>query len=253
MSSPEKSEFEFGTIFGVLLGISFAALVWTFPLPLYGKQNWIDEYQTIITGIIALIIGAASVFALSRQFRQAEAFRRDEWAREMRAARPTLAFELVQLLRYSENCYSLLRKGYRDLTLDRHGMVQYPKFENEIPLIPQDAFATLKDNLKFGTPTAVAVISNIISKLQIQNSRLHALAANSEGDDKYSLSELHVYSVDSLELIALSVRMFPYSRGEIDDVEIPIRRGHLIQAATGTEQFLSQDPLMLYLIRKYPE
>lgn len=250
-TNPTTGDFSFGAIFGALLGICFTTLFLTVPLQI--KCNWIYDYQTLIAGVFALLAGAISILALSRQIQQAEQFKKEELERELRAARPMLAFVIVPLLGYAEACYKILRDSYVDLVPNTNGFVTYPKINAEIPPIPADVFGGLIENLKFGTPSAVSVLSNILTKLQIQNSRLVQLRTNEYSSTSHSLKQLHVYTTDSLELISLCTRMFAYSRGEIDEVETDIKKGHLIQSAFGSESFLSQDPLMLYLIDSYSQ
>ena len=253
MSSSKNSDFSFGAIFGLLLGFSLSTLVWTLPLPQIKTDNWIYQYQTLIAGVIALVAAAVSFWMIYQQILQARKFAEEENDREQRAARPILSFVMVSLLNYSQHCYKVLRLSYRDLIPNSNGFVPYPRLDGEIPNVPAGVFEAIKENLKYGTPSAISVLSRLLSKLQIQNSRMLQLKDNESKDEFHSLRELHVYAADSLELITYCVRMFAYSRSEIDEVDTEINSGHLIHAAVETEIFASQDPLMLYLLQRYQE
>jgi hypothetical protein len=248
MATRGDSDFSFGAVFGGLLGFALATCLWT--LPSKGFPNWVSEYQTLITGVIALGAAATSVFVLSRQMRQAELFENTKVDRESRSARPLLVFVLVKLLHYSELCFRELRKLEEKVISSGEADFDLP-LDLVVPSLPEDTFSSLQLNLKFGSKSAISAITKLLVKLQIQNSRFCGLVYSNDEMPSYHLSNLHVYMADALVICTLCNRLFPYARGEIDEVEVAIKSEHLIQAGGLFTIYESQEPFLLYLLNRY--
>lgn len=248
MAKQDNSDFSFGAVFGGLLGVALATLLWT--LPLQGSPNWISEYQTLVTGIFALASAAASVLFLNHQMRQAALFESIRADREHRSARPLLAFVLVKLLAYSESCFRELRRLETEVVNSGKNKFDLPVVL-DVPNLPDDTFNSLQLNLKFGSESAISVISKLLTKLQIQNSRYRSLIKPDEDMLSESLKNLHVYMVDALEISTLCYRLFPYARGELDQVEMQIKSGNLFEAGGLITAYESQEPFVMYLLNHY--
>jgi hypothetical protein len=250
MATGSDSDFSFGAIFGGLLGFALATCIWTLPLTDFPK--WIAEFQTLISGVMALGAAATTVFFLSRQMRQVELFERKMEDRENRSARPLLAFVLVKLLNYSESCFQQLRKLEEKVVSSGEDDFDLP-LNLAIPSLPADTFSTLQMNLKFGSESAISAVTKLLIKLQIQNSRFRGLAETNDDIPSDHLSNLHVYMADALSISLLCNRLFPYARGEIDEVEVAIKGEHLFQAGGSFTHFESQEPFLMYLLDKYKD
>jgi hypothetical protein len=250
MSKNDNSDFSFGAIFGVLLGIALSAIVWTLPLPIASDSNWIKDYQTLIGGVFALVAAAVSIHFINIQVKQAEFFRQDEIERERFAARPLLSFELVKLLEYSETCFRELRSVHEKLIVSGKNEVELP-LSVKTPALPDAVFEPLRQHLKFATPSAILVVSKLLRKLQIQHSRYRNLVTPNEHSVSESITNIHVYMADALEISTLSSRLFAYSRSEIEEVESKILKGDIFQAGTLAVDFDSQDPFVLFILNRY--
>ena len=248
MARKANTDFNFGWLFGGMLGFSLAALIWT--LPLQSEKSWIDEYQTLLTGILALFVGAASIYALNTQLHQAEVFKKEELEREQRSVRPLLSFFLVKILSYSQTCFMQLRILERQVVASEENEINLP-VNIVFQKLPDDAFESLQLNLKFGSASAIKVISMLLIKLQIQNSRYRNLIEPDNHQESDSLQNLHVYMADALEISTLCTRLLPYARNELDEVDSIINFGHLFQVGTLAIDFDSQDPFVLYIMNHY--
>jgi hypothetical protein len=248
MVRKSNSDFNFGGLFGGLIGFAIASLIWTLPLPF--AKNWIDQYQSLLTGILALFVGAASIYALNIQIQQAETFKQDELERERRSVRPLLSFLLVKILDYSQSCFVQLRQIESQIVASGQQEFSLP-VKIDFPILPDETFDSLHLNLKFGSISAISVISKLLIKLQIQNSRYRNLIQPEPHQNSDSLLNLHVYMADVLEVSTLCSRLFPYARNELNEVETAIEWGHLFQAGTLAVDFASQDPFVLYIINRY--
>jgi hypothetical protein len=248
MAADSDPDFSFGAIFGGLLGFALATCLWT--LPLKDFSSWIYEFQTLISGVMALGAAATTVFFLSRQMHQVELFERKMVDRESRSARPLLAFVLVKLLDYSESCFQQLRKLEEKIVSSGEADFDLP-LNLTIPSLPDDTFSTLQMNLKFGSESAISMVTKLLIKLQIQNSRFREFAEKNDDLPSGHLSNLHAYMADALAISLLCNRLFPYARGELDEVEVAIKGEHLFQAGGFFTHFKSQEPFLMYLLDKY--
>ena len=250
MEKFENKEFDFGATFGALLGFVVATLVWTLPLPT--KNSWIYDYQTLVAGLFALVAGAVSIISLNAQMRQAEKFKRDELESERRSSQPLLSFTLVEILDYSRNCFEHLRKFEVQVLASGKSSFILP-VQIDVPSFPYDTFSSLQLNLKFGSPSAIVVISKLLLKMQIQNSRYHNLVNPDVDLTDDSLLNLHCYMVDALEISTLCSRLFPYARDEVQEIDTHILKEHLVHAGTLAVNFESQDRFMLHILNHYVE
>jgi ABC-type nickel/cobalt efflux system permease component RcnA len=69
----------------------------------------VDHWQTLVTGIIALVGAWWTVRGIRSQIKQTIEFERDQHEREERAARSVLPMALSEIAQYAIDCIKLLK------------------------------------------------------------------------------------------------------------------------------------------------
>jgi hypothetical protein len=173
----------------------------------------IYNFQTLITGAMALVGAVWTVVTINKQIRQANTLEAERRARKHLVARAMSANSLSSLTAYSEQCLTILStlaSATGTQTIEAVTM-------DEIPPIPSEALLTLGQCLEFGDEPIRKDIESLIHKLQIQQSRLRSLKSWLGDEDKLVVrSNVLDFKIDALEIYARCAKLFLYSRGQSD-------------------------------------
>lgn len=202
--------------------------------------KFIYDFQTLLTGIAAVLIGGASIWLLRKQIfetrqqfaeqlkeseRQfdlqiAEAARKEEdvLARRLRAARAALPNSISEVSQYAEQCCRVLFRG-----LERHRLDGPVQMILDLPTFPHQAFDRLVPIIEAATVEDAQALADFIALGQVQRSRLEALAnrlsANPDRPTLIIASSSYISSIrDALGLYAFTDRIFPYARGQTESI-----------------------------------
>ena len=157
--------------------------------------GWLDHWQTMITGLLAVV---AAFIALGADTRRGKSERK----RALEAARLRLHLAASDLIGFAREALSFLKHH-----LDHTNELAPPL--PTLPLAALDALAAFveaTDDL-----TASAYVSNLVSRSQVLNSRLHSSSEDSalrHGSTAWS------YVRNAAEVYAGAEGLLPYARGE---------------------------------------
>jgi hypothetical protein len=178
----------------------------------------LSNWQTLVTGILAIVaafIGGGFVYY---QTRTAQAADRDRLARRHAAARSTLPLVLSGMMEYARHVAAGLRRLYLssvDDAVTREAIIEF-----EIPPLPTDATRALSEVIEAASNEMAEVISNLLSQLQVQNVRLRGMRddaiAGTPGRRNLLKIELDTYIGDVADIYARCEGLLGYARRETD-------------------------------------
>lgn len=180
-----------------------------------------ETWQTLISGLLAIvaaIIGAAFVY---HQTRQARAFERDRLIRRHAAARSTLPLVLSNIMEYARTVgrdLHALHLGGADDHVGRDALIEW-----SIPPLPRDETRSLAEVIEAASNDVADVIADLLGKLQVQAVRIRGLqadvAAGTAGRRNILKSEIEEYIQDVAEIHARCELLLDYARREADAVQ----------------------------------
>jgi hypothetical protein len=222
LTKPARNpDFDLGALMGAILGFSLSAALLSSPW--FREVDWFYRYQTFFAGVLAVLGAVATTYVVMRQVAQTREIEVETLRREERSARPLLAFVLVHIQHYSLDCFRKLRSLEREVVERRGEDLEIPR-QLDLPSLPTETFGSLQLNLKYGTTSAIAVISMLLSKLQVQHSRIRTIVVPEGDRSSIDLRSLHVYMADAAEIASLSTRLYAYSRGQLDEVDTQLKK-----------------------------
>ena len=223
METSPKAWFWLGSFFGASLAGVIACALMT--LGLHSSiRAWLQEFQTLLTGFMALGGAIITVVWIQRQIDQAHTQEADRRERQHFAARATMPAALAELVDYAEDALEALRKipeptAAIAILHPPTGWVPPP-----LPRVPNDAVAVLRTCIETADLGPRQEIASLLAHLQICNSRLYGLfndefVANSRL--VITQRDMHTHFADFVELHLRSDRMIKYARGEEKEIENP--------------------------------
>jgi hypothetical protein len=182
---------------------------------------FLNQWQTLVAGLLALIGAWWTVRKIRDQIRQTADLENDRRIREERAARIVLPLALSEITQYSIDCMRFLQPfapviGKAPQVLP--GMV--------IPRIPPGILEPMQASARFADINVAESIGGTIAWLQVQHARLESLiqrAAGRIGQDIWTAEAIGAI-MDAAELYVRCTRLFPYSRGSKPEPEPPFQQ-----------------------------
>ena len=176
------------------------------------------EWQTILSGLLALAAAAITVRYLKKQIWQSEKQESDRLRRQHDAARATLPLTLSGLIGVMSGMLSELEKARIELKTKR--VVR--NFDPPSP--PTDAIAELQQIIvSTDKPSVVQPISEIIRQIQTLWARVQVLRNEKEQNIRAGLSiEVCEWIIQSAKIHALIESLFDYARCESQDGPIGV-------------------------------
>ena len=175
--------------------------------------DWMDHWQTMLTGIGAIAAGAASVFFLRKQIAAADAQELRRRSRRLAAARARLPLSLSDTVQYAKDALALLKQCL-DGTGQQLGLppalAGLPK-----PTLPEAAIQSFEAVIEATDDDRFAAfIASMISQMQVLSSRLGSLPADASS---LNAQNLQAYIMNAAKISAYASGMFRYARRETDD------------------------------------
>lgn len=171
-------------------------------------DNWLFHYQTLFTGLLALVAAVAAAMLLHRQIKQESELARETTAGRRQAARSWLSLHLSSIIGYAEDTGKGVWKLIR--ACDENGQLPdqapIPKF----PELPMDAAVAVKEFTDFATREEAKFIAVMLSTMQVLHSRVGDLRTTRRMG-RHVLN-LEAYLKDSAELYARSEALLGYAR-----------------------------------------
>lgn len=206
-------------MFGCLIGFVFTAFIFVAPLGLDWKII-LKEYQDLIAGLVALVAAGFTILVINRQIMQAERLAEDNRRRRGYAARSMMPSALSSMSNYAQQCAKIPLHVIENSTVDEGLLIAQPVANRPpVPLIPAGELSVLRDCIECADEAIQMQIADLISQLQIQNSRLRGLYSEIDDDKEHALTRHYVEElvIDALELYARSSMLFDYARRKTED------------------------------------
>lgn len=173
------------------------------------------KWQTLISGILALVAAVWTVCVLKRQINLSERHERTRRETSEAAARAVLPLTLSAIINYARQSSNTLYALYKN----REGEVITERMQTiELPPIPESAIGSLQSMIEASTNQAVVkVIAKIIGKIQIQNSRIRSVVHEEQAVRPNHVSlvtarNIEDYIIDSAIIFAFAESLFDYAR-----------------------------------------
>ena len=236
---------------GCLMGFAITALFVTALAAFSGFHGFwklLFDYQTLITGILAILAAGLSVglmqhqtAAMYMQIQQTERFENERRERRDYAVRSVLPHTLRTIGDYAEDCIGVLvaldkvmsSKKEEQIVLEHVILARVTPLptENSIPYLSNEAIITLRDNIEGIQNDQVRTkMRELIGKLQIQNSRFRASVLNViDHPPNYHRMGDHYW--DAIEIYALTAHLFPYAHFDSGYAPAPLNEGDYVSAA----------------------
>jgi len=197
-----------------------------------GRFEWLETYQTLITGGVALLAASMSVQAIRLQIDASNAAtqkqidndvelerRRLEAKRD--AARAMLPMALTVICEYAESSARLL---IHQIDLCKNGRLERNYKFPEFPSVPSEAILFLRDAIEYSDPAHRIVFARLIQRIQILSSRVRGLPSESRRSRGVPELNLEAYLVDSALAYAQASELFLYARFEVEAISPSIDR-----------------------------
>jgi len=185
-----------------------------------GRVQW----ETLLTGIAAVIAAGLTIVKLSQQINQTEQLAADHRRRRARAARAMLPLALSEIGEYSTDCiigsYALRLCFQDDGTFD-WSRVDTTLAAWPIPRLPENVLPVLKECIEFCDDSPAESLAVLVRHFQVQNLRLAqdiSWLRRNDGVHSISLTDIELRMLDAAELYARAGLLLPFARGEAVEV-----------------------------------
>ncbi|MDI5929926.1 hypothetical protein [Rhizobium leguminosarum] len=187
-----------------------------------GSLGWIDT--TLITGIAAIGAAYLSVRAVHAQIKQAEQIETERNAAKRAANRAVLPISLAALSQYAEANTSLL-KGLLESCVEQllPKTIRIPHFAQ----IPSGVVAALKEMVEYLGDTERKAFIHLLVAIQVQSSRLAALAEEHGRGQLTLATNLESYIIGQAEIYARAASLYNFGRGAADEIPLGLKRSEI--------------------------
>jgi hypothetical protein len=204
--------FPIALILAVLLTVWLGILG---PLP-NGVAGWLQQWQTLVSAMVALIAAYIAFRNTSRSLQHAERLERHRRSRKHVALRARLSLALAQIMDYT-TIRALAQRADMH-TCDGETLPETlpePVSESIAEGLPSEALITLAEFIEYSETVDVSTLESTIALIQIFDSRLHSLVSS----NRYPLSvrivpqaELEARIIDAASIYAGAASAFEYAR-----------------------------------------
>lgn len=171
---------------------------------------WLNRYQTLITGLIALVAAVMTVGVVRQQMAQIERHEEQRRRREENAVRAVIPLAVSGISDYARECTARLSQIKVE-----EGKRVYPTGFT-VPELNKDLIVNLRDGIRYADRQTATQIHEMLAWLQIQNSRLRAIASSRPDDTSIIVPHnIERAILDAATLDVLASRLFQYGRGSM--------------------------------------
>lgn len=175
--------------------------------------NWLYNWQTLISGMLALVAALWAGCNLNRQIRQTAKLADQQLQRQHKAARATLSLTLSVLVQVVEQLLLDLRRARKELLNGQEVREFSP------PTLPADTIPELQQIiLSTDNPSVTEPISEIIRQMQTLWSRV-SIAPDPDPNihNCNPMNGIKDWLIQAAQVHALVESLFEYARGNSQD------------------------------------
>lgn len=214
--------------------------------------GFLDDWQTLITGILAVIgaaIGAAYLHAQIRQTWSIENVRR---ARKRAALRAVMPLALARIVEYSKSCAETLQEFHswsNGRILSATG-----KTEPTIPNLPEETITILSQFIEYSQPGETVLIEDLLREIQVQSGRLRDIFSDiCRLDVMVTKDNIEDYLIDTAGVYARASACFNFARGLTDKLPTEVSWDNVRSALRNLRVYDTQYPGVYEQINKAAE
>jgi hypothetical protein len=197
-----------------------------------GHLNWLERWQTLVAGGVAVVAAIGSIAAVNSQTRTAEKAEASRHTRKVASARVAIAAPLSVI---TELQRSLLREFSDYLSSN----IESPAFLGVLstPAVSNELLSQLIPAIENSDSPASEDIAELVAELQVQVARLTPLRSNSIAQSSSGRLEQNIraYAFDALFLYARCQRLFYYVRRQ-DDQYVETSMEEVLKGSGSIEQ-----------------
>lgn len=187
-------------------------LVWSLCGDFNCAISWMDRWQTMLTGLAALIAAAVSVYFVQKQIEQTESAEAHRRKRRLAAARSRLQLTLSTVSHYGSDSIVFLKRLRDAVSVDGAipTLADAPR-----PILPEPAVLALEAVIEATDSDSFAgFLADLISEMQVLNSRLSGLPDQAR---ELGIGNLDSYLMNAAKVYAFASGSFPYARRETEE------------------------------------
>jgi hypothetical protein len=178
------------------------------------REGWIDHWQTLIAGLIAILAAFVGGLFINRQISSAHIIEKERVERKFSAARAILPLTLSALSEYTQLCNSHLKTI---LATKRGDAIPLQATPTKAPTFPNGIIEDLRGIIEYSDKPIRTALVALVGKLQIQMSRLTTLERHlKEGPDNTNsivVTNIEDYILDAADIYARCAALFHFARG----------------------------------------
>lgn len=174
--------------------------------------QFFSDWQTLVAGALAFVGALLTVLYLSKQIQQTEHMEKERRKREENAIKAALPLSLSEISDYATLSIKLLNY-FAPASGPNRVMAAAPT----LPSFPADAVSVISECVRYADDKVVGDLSTLLSKLQIQHSRLKDLFERAMHTNQH-LSRFRAVGgmIDAAEIHAKAASLFAYGRNTSD-------------------------------------
>ena len=203
------------------------------PIPGFGQ--WLHQWQDLVAGMLALLGAYWALMGVRQQIEQSEKIEDRRLQRVFEARRATLPFVLSSASTYADDTIRSLAEARRILTGTGNrrltGQWSPPVFPNDVP---DDLRAFIESSAH---AEASQLILELLRQMQILQARIRSLVSEEDIYRVGAKRNVAEYQIQASKVRQISGALFPFARGETDEIPVDLPRGQVIKSL----QFIDDD------------
>lgn len=173
-------------------------------------EYWLNRYQGLLGGILALVGAALAFVAVRAQIGQTERHAQERRTRASNAARSILPPALSSITDYASQCIEQLKLLRASKSIQAKDL--------RFPSLPAHTIDVFKQAVEFADEKNADEFADLIAHIQVQNARLRDLINESRKRTIHPMSyQVTNTMYDAVDLHARAGRLFDYARRFMDD------------------------------------
>ncbi|MBU6443043.1 MAG: hypothetical protein KGR48_03960 [Alphaproteobacteria bacterium] len=177
----------------------------------------VERWQTLLAGALAIAAALVGGSYINKQISHTERLEQQRLDRRRAALRAVMPMALGKLIEYCEGVALVLRQIYDHR---QGGIIPAQMPMPEFPEIPDESISLFRDLIEVSDGYFSAPLARMLSKLQVQNSRIRFLRASGTGQNRDATliltANIEEYILDAATVIAYGVAFFDYARESSD-------------------------------------
>ncbi|MEL6362709.1 MAG: hypothetical protein AAFR21_16660 [Pseudomonadota bacterium] len=179
---------------------------------------WAFDWQTLISGLLALLAAFYSIIMIQKQIKQTHDQRQDNIGRRHRAIKAGTTLALDEIIQYAEDCFKLLGRNWNPGS-GPNSTVFPDVAGTDIPTFPYSAFDKVREAIETADKDDATVLAAFISYSQVHKARFEQMFDNSnETNGTIHLSvripDLRQRAFESAFLYGTASWLLEYCRGD---------------------------------------